>query len=357
MALDDIIPFWRIIKIKKIMPFWRELIHDEYVSRLKQNIPLRTKLWAWRRGFLSESFVMYELDHNNYNEYLTDYTRTVHSGGINGRYREMLADKLLFSFVMARFYEHMPHTYGYIHKGIIRWFPQYASISLENVCQHGNGIVLKPIRGGSGAGITFITTRSGVWYVNGKSTTFDDVSMRIGNLHDVLIDQAIEQAEYSSKIFPKTSNSIRLLTMWDVDTDHPFIAAAVHRFGTEKSFPVDNMDAGGLSALIDVESGTMGPCASYPFDGRIHWHDCHPDTALPIAGTDIPHWDHVAQAILDIARAFPNLPYVGWDILLENDAIFKILEANHRPSSQLIQIHRPLLRDPKVRRFYEHHCQ
>ena len=353
MRLGDVLPIWRIKKFKKLAPLWREVLHDEKVSKRKQNIPWRTRLWAWRHGFLSESFNIYGLDQNDYREYLSDYARIVHSGGINGRYREILADKLLFSHAMRDFRDHMPKRYGYILRGVPYWFPQYAGTNLEDLCQAEYGIVLKPIRGGSGAGITYIKTHAGRWFINNTPTTSNDVHKHISRLHDFLIEETIEQAEYSSTIFPKTTNTIRLLTMWDFDVGRPFPAAAVHRFGTEASFPVDNWDAGGLCVGVDLEAGTLGSGVTYPSGGQLMYHQRHPDSHSTFTGIQIPNWHAVKNGILEIASAFPYLPYVGWDVLITDDGGFKVIEGNHRSSVQILQLHEPLLRSPRIRTFYE----
>lgn len=46
--------------------------------------------------------------------------------------------------------------------------------------------------------------------------------------------------------------------------------------------------------------------------------------------------------------------YVGWDIIVTDDG-YKIIEGNNYSDVNLLQIHRPLLADPRVRRFYLYH--
>jgi D-alanine-D-alanine ligase-like ATP-grasp enzyme len=56
-----------------------------------------------------------------------------------------------------------------------------------------------------------------------------------------------------------------------------------------------------------------------------------------------------------MAAAFPHLPRLGWDLIVTGEGEFTVLEVNAHAGNLTVQIHRPLLREPRVRRFYEHH--
>jgi hypothetical protein len=50
----------------------------------------------------------------------------------------------------------------------------------------------------------------------------------------------------------------------------------------------------------------------------------------------------------------PYIPYIGWDIIVQEEG-FKIIEGNNHPGLDTLQAHRPLLKDPRVRKFYKAH--
>jgi hypothetical protein len=140
----------------------------------------------------------------------------------------------------------------------------------------------------------------------------------------------------------------------DPDTGEAFVATAVHRFGNKDSIPVDNWSRGGLSSRIDLETGELGPGATYPRHGEVIFHDDHPDTGTRIRGVCIPGWSQLKHRLLDMAQAWSFIPYVGWDIIVADDDTW-LLEGNNYSDVNLLQVHGPLLRDPRVRRFYRYH--
>ncbi|MBD3338146.1 MAG: hypothetical protein GF353_03495 [Candidatus Lokiarchaeota archaeon] len=73
-----------------------------------------------------------------------------------------------------------------------------------------------------------------------------------------------------------------------------------------------------------------------------------------MAGIKIPHWFKIKEQLLKIAASFPYLQYVGWDLII-TDRSFKIIEGNHYTDVNLLQVHQPLLTDPRTKKFYQYH--
>jgi hypothetical protein len=58
------------------------------------------------------------------------------------------------------------------------------------------------------------------------------------------------------------------------------------------------------------------------------------------------------EHLLDVVNRLPFLCYVGWDVAMTaKGPVF--IEGNRRPMPRLFQVHRPLLLDPRIKRFYE----
>jgi len=180
-----------------------------------------------------------------------------------------------------------------------------------------------------------------------------EFSKLIGSLDNYIICEYIKQGEYGKSLFSETVNSIRILTMMSPDDNKPFIATAVQRIGTKKSRPVDNWAAGGLSAYIDVYTGVLSEAVSFK-DGVLRHHDTHPDTGKQIKGISIPNWDGVKNKILYVASKLPYIPYIAWDVVLLDKDIL-VIEANNCSGVNFLQVQEPLLKNKKVRQFYEYY--
>ena len=74
-----------------------------------------------------------------------------------------------------------------------------------------------------------------------------------------------------------------------------------------------------------------------------------------IRGVSVPHWDEITTTILELAEQLPELPYIGWDLIVVTDGGFKILEGNTNSDVNLLQAHEPLLRSESTRAFYLEH--
>lgn len=204
-----------------------------------------------------------------------------------------------------------------------------------------------------GKQVLLCESEDGAINVNGSRCTLNDTITAIEELEPAYASEYIEQHGYANEIFPKSTNTIRIVTMVDPDTQKPFIPIAVHRIGTSGTGSVDNWSAGGLSAEVDVENGELSEAAQLD-NGLLRWHDTHPDTNNTISGKVIPRWDEVTETILKIILNRPHLQYVGFDVVVTDDSL-KIVEANGNMDVDVLQVHRPLLSDDRVRRFYRHH--
>jgi len=218
---------------------------------------------------------------------------------------------------------------------------------LSELVRARKSVVLKQIRGSYGKGIRFVQClEDDRFTINGAPSSAIEVDQLTRDLDKMLVFEFVRQHPVFQQIYPDTTNAVRLLTMWDYETDAPFIACAIARFGTPESFPVDT---GGVTAGIDLETGTMLEAIPHRTGER---SGIHPVSGEQIEGIRIPGWLEISRSMLSICRALPQLPYVGWDIAVTEGG-FQILEGNNRPWLRALQCHTPLLRDPRVRRFFQ----
>lgn len=318
-------------------------------------IPLIEKFRCWSKGFFSSSYVLYGFDTKDPDEYLSDYSENVKAIDLNFQADEILDDKIKFSTIISEFIG-TPNDIAVIKNGKV-YFLNRNPMSIDLILNYLNedDLILKPIHSASGSGVIRISQSGNNILYGSDELSRIEFAGKIERLNDYMISVYVKQAKYSSNIFPGSVNTIRILTMIDPENNEPFIAAAAHRFGTMNSAPVDNCNAGGITASIDIETGVLGSGILTYFDGTtLPVMDSHPDTGQMIKGVTIPDWISIKRAILETASKLSFLKYIGWDIVVrDND--FIVLEGNNGPDIKLHQVHYPLLKDPRVKAFYKYY--
>ena len=323
----------------------------------KLSVPWRTSLRMWRHGMVGETSVIYDFANNGFDDYLSDVRMHTKAIRINTDYNPVLNNKLVLSCLIGS-QVRVPRVYSIIKRGRFIPFDMEVRVGttdeLIEVCRRLGAVVLKPNGMGSGAGFCKLEHVDGEILLNKEPIGRGQLDARIASMGDHLVSQFVEQGEYARKVYPRTTNTVKMLTMVDPQTVEPFIVIAAQRFGSDRSFPIDSFLAGGgLSAEINTDDGTIGRAASVK--GKIlTWHETHPDTGEPILGLKIPRWEQARDAILRMVRTFSFIRYATWDVVVQDDGL-TVIEGNANPGMAMLQVHRPLLGDPRVRAFYEYH--
>ncbi|WP_129115742.1 sugar-transfer associated ATP-grasp domain-containing protein [Halegenticoccus tardaugens] len=361
-----------------------ELIEEEVTSLSTYERSPSRRLWLWRRGFLSKSDFLYDLDESTYRRYVSDFERFVRTKRINGQWAIALDNKLFFHRMLEPFAEHRPAVFGMIRDG--RFLPvdslrpktptpdggspapaepiesadesvvSAAGPRVSRLLESEGKLVLKWIKGGGGNNVLLCSWEDGEPAVNGERMGRGAFESMVEERNEYLVCEFVEQGEFGASLFPKTPNTIRIVTMYDDERGEAFAPIAIHRMGSDRSGAIDNFVQGGLNAEVDVETGELGRAVQLPTETTLVRHSTHPDTGAQIEGTRVPSWDSIRDRVLEMANAYPHIPYVGWDVVpTDADGGFKIIEANSYPGTNSLQVHRPLLADDRARRFYERH--
>lgn len=337
-------------------------LRSEFENVRRYENSWRKRLWLYRRGFLSSKDALWDLSEGTVNQYLSDYEYR-QLGQIESPYDVGLDNKLLFHWLLSPTDERLlPSVYGLVRdSGFVdlNGFDCIGSVDELEGRVREQPLVLKPVTAAKGDGITLLDQQDGSFRVNGRPVKREGLQSILSTDRDLLITERVAQAPYAAQVYPDATNTIRLLTMVDPKTDEPFIASAVHRFGTSESGHVDNWSRGGVSAEIDRETGELGRVVRQtPTEGgTVTWMDAHPDTGVEIAGTVLPGWERVTETVLDLATRYAGLwPHVGWDVVITDDGgSIGILEGESQSVDADQQAHCPLMASDRVRRFYEQH--
>ena len=145
--------------------------------------------------------------------------------------------------------------------------------------------------------------------------------------YGAVIEELIEQGEEMARIHAGSVNKLRIPTAIIKDENgdpkiqlfHPSL-----RMGRGDSF-VDNFSAGGVSALIDPETGVIYTDGA---DKKGHSFECHPDSGIRFKGFQIPQWDEAVAMVKEAAMMIPDNHYCGWDLAYSAQHGWCMVEAN-----------------------------
>lgn len=125
-------------------------------------------------------------------------------------------------------------------------------------------------------------------------------------------------------------NTVRIYTV--NDGNNVYIMGTYVRFGGKNSI-VDNIHSGGMSCVVDIDSGII---ASPGVDLRGNKVLFHPATGKLICGVKIPQWNKVLDMVVRAAKVHPEIGYTGWDFAISDDAVC-LIEANEQGNFNLPQ--------------------
>jgi len=328
---------------------------DEWRSPVR--VPLRTRLRAWRHGFQASSWQLYDLDRNNSADYLQDHR--FRNYALFDRHRLAIQEKITFAYLMRALGVPQPRPLAFVQEGALMPLPEEmapgaATIDIDELTREFPETVFRPIGGWAGRGVFFVRREADRLWVDRQPLSLDDLRSRVASLDQYMVTEYLTNADYAAAIGPGRPNTLRILTLWDLNQGVPFIAAATQRFGGAPDTLVDSFKSGTdcLVAAVDLETGALGPGVNITRNGELYSRSRAPVSDAPIEGVIVPHWSETTRRVLEVAAALPQFPLVGWDIMMTNEGPFW-LEGNSPPGIRLWQVHTPLLEDPRSRAFYE----
>ncbi|GAB3194118.1 sugar-transfer associated ATP-grasp domain-containing protein [Nesterenkonia suensis] len=351
---------WRkeVRKSRRWTQDYRKFLRKEF--RWDTSPAMRRPQW-WAQGFLSRSVTLYGLPNEDQQDYVTDvqrYTRTKRM--VHEHLQEILDNKFSFFLLMNQLGldSDVVPLLGLYTRGEVHVFPNDDQVPLreflETRLEVGQRVFVKPLRGAEGRFVVAIRRTEDGWRMNGQDCDLQEVAAWIeARPKPMLFEAAVPQAEAQARLNPHSTNTLRVLTMPDLTRGkEPFIAVAVQRIGTSRSAHVDNWTQGGLSAKIDIDTGTLSRAGQLPDDHTPVWHTVHPDSGAQIEGTEVPFWEETKKLVLEGANRLNFMEYIGWDIIISPTGPV-ILEANVNSGMNVLQVHGPLLKDERVRRYFE----
>jgi hypothetical protein len=327
-----------IIRKLKDLAAWRRRV---WKAKSDYKVPFFTKVKYALKGFATNEYVWFDFAKNDYHNYISDYER-VRSRNINGNYKTILDDKLLFEEIF-RNHTRVPIIYAWVSDGVIYGIHEY-ELNNSNVIEFIKNIgcaVLKWETGYEGKGTYIIKNEveKNSLVVNGKTMRDSEVIKLFSNNGQAILCEYMHQSEFENELYPDATNTIRIICAKKKGEKTAHIIKAAQRIGNKESAPVDNVSAGAISCEINIDNGELlqGVIAKahHKSNGE-RFFDIHPDTGAVLAGKQIPGWEKLKKDIEDMTNKFPYLNFVGWDVLLLDDG-FCIIEGNASSGLMMFQ--------------------
>ena len=183
-------------------------------------------------------------------------------------------------------------------------------------------VLVKPVDGSFGIGIEKVVVNDNL--------DIDSLYEKFKN-KDIIIEEIVKQNKEFSSFNESSLNTLRIVTI--INNGEAHIFGAVLRIGRKGSI-VDNHHSGGLSTLIDIDTGVIKtPATDYKFSKYLS----HPDNNKKLIGCEIPYWKEIINTAKEAAMVIPEVRYVGWDIAVDEKGQILIIEGNHRADPDVLQ--------------------
>lgn len=233
----------------------------------------------------------------------------------------VLRDKILFTIFTQFWGIDSGETVAYIDNQNIFDLNSNEIVDFKNfLFRYNEPLIFKPTNGECGKGIFILKKDDNQFYIDGEVVDFIDIINRINNT-SYIIQKLIHQHKNMSDLHPQSVNTIRLITIRNIQTGDITVFPSILRIGTGASH-VDNTSQGGLAVGINLETGYLKQFGYYKPEFGTKTIE-HPDSKIKFNEFKIPFLEEaISQAIL-LHSHLNDIHSIGWDIAIgETGPIF-----------------------------------
>ena len=177
-------------------------------------------------------------------------------------------------------------------------------------------VICKPCDASCGVGVEKVN--------RADFTSVDEMYDELKKKNVDIVEDLVVQHPEMNRLNPGSVNTIRVYTVLSDGVSNAVYACI--RMGNSDR-PVDNINAGGMYAPVDLETGKI-TCAAC--DKQRIVYEEHPRSGCKIAGFEIPFWQEAIEMCREAAYRVPQMGYVGWDVAITKDGPL-FIEANNMP--------------------------
>ncbi len=138
-----------------------------------------------------------------------------------------------------------------------------------------------------------------------------------------LCEETLTQCKEMAEFNDSSINTLRIVSLISPEGDVKIMGGLL-RVG-RKGKVADNFHHQGIAAFIDPITGIV--CTT-GIDKENIRRVIHPDSMKKIVGFQIPCWNEVINTIKKAAIVFPDMRYIGWDVVITSDYKIALVEGN-----------------------------
>ena len=324
-----------------------------------RTLPFIKTLLVHKKGFTAADWCYLGLNKENYRNYLSDADYMM-MHPLNGRFSAWIDDKLTLKYLFAgtELDCYMPKYYYQIDSlgRVLRLIDSEEKSggvfyeSIAELLEKKKELAIKRIAGELGEGFYKAEFQNNVYYMNGRQMSKDEFCKKLAVLKDYLITEYLHPHRELAQYCPDTVNSIRYL-LGKMDEKLVMLKGFI-RFGTKQSGFVENYNAGGVLCYLDQYGRfTEGNI----IDKNFHKNQVistHPDNGQELKGI-IPKWDEITKVGRLLETHFPQLTYLGIDIVVTDSEEVKILEINSLTSLDTLQMDGSILEKSSAGEYFK----
>lgn len=209
----------------------------------------------------------------------------------------------------------------YIKRAWLRADERLTLDELSEFIKDKGPLFVKPLEGSSGVGIMRL-----------EPEDFKDAQAFLNLLREkgpCVVEETVVQHPDLAAIYPGSVNTVRIATL--IGDKRSGIVYAFLRIGNGRV--MDNVDAGGMAARVDLDSGVINTVAA---DKSGNEYARHPLTDTPITGFEMPFFEEAKAMCLAAMQEVPQLRFVAWDVAITKDGPL-LIEGNSFPSHAVPQ--------------------
>lgn len=192
-------------------------------------------------------------------------------------------------------------------------------------CDHGDLIGKICVNAFGGHGVQMFRFEDGRYKSeNGQQLTIESIKTASSSY---VIQKKIAQCDFSAKFNPASANTCRIMTLRCPWNGEIVVLKSAMRIGVTNAV-IDNLSSGGITCPVDANGNLSRYAYSWYKDAPYARYEEHPVTKMRFAGEKYPNFDVIKSVVKHAAERIPYMNILGWDVLVDENDIVRILEVN-----------------------------